>query len=58
MGDVQADKSGAGGRLTRVLAAMEKWLGIGQKKACSRKCCFLGAGWGGTIIKYRRELLV
>jgi len=26
-GDVRADKSDAGGRLTRVLAATEKWLG-------------------------------
>jgi len=31
-GDVQADKSDAGGRLARVLAAMEKWLGAEQKK--------------------------
>jgi len=32
MGDVQADKSGSGGRLRRVLAAMEKMAGNRAKK--------------------------
>lgn len=54
-GDVQADKSDAGGRLTRVLAAMEKWLGVGQKKKLVLGTVVSSAR---GVIKYKRERLV